>query len=71
MFVLLFLLLLSTQQVHTYNILLTAPFGGSHLALMSHLAQILSDNGHGAVIATPERDAVIKTAHTLLSTHAQ
>ena len=38
---------------------------------MSHLAQILSDNGHGAVIATPERDAVIKTGHTLLSTHAQ
>ena len=34
---------------------------------MSHLAQILSDNGHGAVIATPERDAVIKTAHTLLT----
>ena len=66
MFVLTILLILSPTTL-SYNILLTVPFGGSHLALTSHFAQILSDNGHVAVIATPERDAMIPTGHTLIT----
>ena len=63
------ILLLSPPPLYNYSVLLTAPFGGSHLALMSHLARILSDHGHVAVIATPEHDAVISTNHTLLTPH--
>ena len=51
---LLFLLLVS--QLHAANILVTAPFSGSHYFAVAHLGQLLADQGHTVYLTSPLHD---------------